>query len=181
MCFQYILSDGYVHFSQITSSLLIHISSYHSQNLGTGLYGLIVASECMPEKMVLSDYDPTVVKNLKHNVSINNAKDVNIEVIDWRNKDTYPMESYDVITCADCVYDPEVIPSLIDLVDNLLNSQIGNVAYFASTPRNSETFGMFQREVRETGIKCVEIPPKGNEGRTFVVFRIMCRNAGTQY
>ena len=92
-----------------------------SEYSGTGLLGFIIANECGAQSVVLSDYAPVVLDNLRHNVQVNvqnkKIKDgqVSVRRIDWEDMETYPNTPFDVITCADCLYDPAVIPPLVRL------------------------------------------------------------------
>lgn len=100
--------------------------------LGTGLLGFMVAKKCDPEITVLSDYLPVVLDNLRYSLDINRKENlignirIEVRMIDWTDARTFPCEKFDVITCTDCIYEPSLIPALL------------NLGEFASSQRKTE-------------------------------------------
>mmetsp|Transcript_882 Transcript_882/g.1076 ORF Transcript_882/g.1076 Transcript_882/m.1076 type:complete len:209 (-) Transcript_882:1961-2587(-) len=127
---------------------------------GIGLTGLMIASNshCEPESIVMTDYEKVVLDNLRHNVHINEKEKnipagiVSVRKLDWTEgfKDD---QKFDIILAADCVYDPDYIPDLVQLVQKYLCSNPGAVAMFASTKRNASTFSLFKQKLAEAKVK----------------------------
>ncbi|PVU86417.1 hypothetical protein BB560_006731 [Smittium megazygosporum] len=115
------------------------------QRAGPGLSGLT----CMAfgaEKLLLTDANLEVLNLCKENAKINSkfSNDVKVQLLDWLYPDQLQAvpEVYDVIIGSDLVYDPDIIPNLINVLESLL-TDTKQIAYITSTVRKSETFNTF--------------------------------------
>ena len=95
---------------------------------GTGLSGLVAACCAAPAAVTLTDSVPVVLRNLRHNVSMNAdafcGTKVEVEAFDWALPDPGGEEAArlrpDVVLAADCVYGPEVNNVLAPALQRLL-------------------------------------------------------------
>jgi len=140
---------------------------------GTGLAGIALKymnPKC--KKVVLTDYSPKVLNNLKDNIELNNIEiqdfigsedfkgesDIpfSVRILDWEIEDLKCLDQCldiidsEVIIGADIVYDPSLARYLVSILHYLLNKKVGSaVAYISSTIRNQSTFAIFQKELQE--------------------------------
>ena len=81
----------------------------------------MTAIHCQTKRVVISDYQSIVLENMEHNLRVNvqenrlKAGTVSVCRIDWEEEESYPQGEFDLVTCADCLYDPVVIPHLVRL------------------------------------------------------------------
>lgn len=123
---------------------------------GVGFTGLVLAEIARPKHVLLSDYAPNVMQNLRYNVEINADHyqcPVDVVTLDWdtwepsHDEDLRP----DILLAGDCVYDVASFPSLVRVLQAFLglsavaagNSPHERKAIFASTIRNQKTFQAF--------------------------------------
>ncbi|EDQ91574.1 uncharacterized protein MONBRDRAFT_6463 [Monosiga brevicollis MX1] len=128
-------------------------SSILELGAGTGVVGLLLAGtlnkQWHPKDaqpcVVLTDYHEAVLANLTRNADLNWTLQPEprptCASIDWRN----PMpahlarpEGYDWVVAADVVFDPQLLPDLLDTILAALGSK--SRAFIATTVRNPDTF-----------------------------------------
>lgn len=132
---------------------------------GVGFSGLVLAACTRPRRVLLSDYAPNVMQNLRYNVEINSSKyrcPVDVVTLDW---DTWqPSEQGDelqpdILLAGDCVYDVAAFPSLVRVLHAFMDmpSERQRVAIFASTIRNQTTFQAFLDQLEQFEIEYVDV------------------------
>ena len=114
---------------------------------GCGVPGLMLAATLSsfstsssisgPSKIFLTDLNPQTVENVKHNIELNQLRDVEAVVIDWSNPSTWPAQSddigtsrsgrdkaphvlCDVVLGSDLIYQKSLAPLLKSVVLSLL-------------------------------------------------------------
>ncbi|KAF2071813.1 hypothetical protein CYY_006874 [Polysphondylium violaceum] len=143
---------------------------------GTGLAG--IALQCVADppckKVVLTDYSPKVLNNLKENIELNNIeiqdfintedfqgeseKRFSVRILDWEIEDLKCLDQCldivdsEIIIGADIVYDPSLARYLVAILNYLLNKKAGSMAIISSTIRNQSTFEIFQKELVEKNL-----------------------------
>ncbi|EFA86241.1 hypothetical protein PPL_00803 [Heterostelium album PN500] len=150
---------------------------------GTGLIGLVL-DQVNSKSVLLTDYSPVVLDNLKYNIENNGIKIqdlINVEygdeqlqqnlengddtkfkvmTFDWEaNLDDKQCEAFqsDIILGADIVYDPSLCKYLVAVLHRLCMKNPSTVAYIASTIRNQQTFSTFQQELQSHNFNITEI------------------------
>ncbi|RLN10714.1 hypothetical protein BBJ28_00015981 [Nothophytophthora sp. Chile5] len=129
---------------------------------GVGFTGLVLACACRAKRVMLTDYAPNVMQNLRYNVEVNAGKfrcPVEVQVLDW---DTWQPDNDvdnqpDVLLAGDCVYDVDSFPSLMRVLQGFLGSKTQREAIFASTIRNQKTFQAFLDQLETHRIRYVDI------------------------
>jgi len=141
---------------------------------GVGFTGLALAVTSKPSHVLLTDYAPSVMQNLRYNVEINADKfrcPVSVQVLDWETWEPAGSASAhrpDVFLAGDCVYDVAVFPFLMRVLDTFLGSVDGDddahiddkparSAIFAATIRNQKTFQAFLDQLAAHRISYVDI------------------------
>ena len=92
---------------------------------GTGLLSLAAAKLCPQAKVVATDYHPSVLANLRANVTTNFSADapVAVHALDWQHPkcDEEPLDRpFDVVLAADVIYHPEHAQWIKRCVEGLL-------------------------------------------------------------
>lgn len=101
---------------------------------GTGMAGL-VASKCETDRVVLSDLAFVLEKFTRKNANGN----VDLLELDWRYPEGLEDRKFDIAIAADVIFDPEVVPCLVDLLYTLKDCAI----IIAQKVRNPDTFSLF--------------------------------------
>jgi len=113
---------------------------------GTGMTG-IFALKRFPglKEYILTDSHSGVLDNMKENLSVNLAAEVNYQVenLDWEMDEVG--FSPDIVLGADIVFDTRIIPDLVRTLAKLLER--GAKAIIASTIRREETYEFFLKEL----------------------------------
>nr|XP_014346319.1 PREDICTED: protein-lysine N-methyltransferase EEF2KMT isoform X2 [Latimeria chalumnae] len=155
---------------------------------GIGLTGLVLCKMCQPERYIFSDHHPNVIQQLRKNVLLNGfcsdsdsgyesntelrvcktdsataqRPEVSIVGLDWTavTEEELSELQADVVIAADVVYDPEIVPCLIDVLQRLTLLRKGAVTdiYIASTIRNKETYQLFKAKLETAKLKQQIIP-----------------------
>jgi hypothetical protein len=120
---------------------------------GVGFTGLLLATIARPKHVLLTDYAPEVIQNLRYNVEINIRNfqcPVEVETLDWDTWEPTNIKEEmlpDILLAGDCVYDIKAFESLTNVLKNFLTAKATPpnrpVAIFASTIRNQKTFDAF--------------------------------------
>ncbi|KAG3010458.1 hypothetical protein JG687_00007771 [Phytophthora cactorum] len=137
--------------------IIAHESEFRGRKVlelgaGVGFTGMALACVCRSSRVVLTDYAPNVMQNLRYNVEVNTSKfvcPVEVQTLDW---DTWQPtdhedERFDVLLAGDCAYDVAAFPPLMHVLQLFLGNDQGStnrhpqrVAIFAATIRNQKTF-----------------------------------------
>ena len=88
------------------------------------------------KSVYVTDFNPTTVENLKHNISLNgdrfeekdsssqadfSTERVHASAIDWDDESTWPNEKLDIVIGSDLIYQSTIVPLLHKAVKGLLN------------------------------------------------------------
>ncbi|XP_056870422.1 protein-lysine N-methyltransferase EEF2KMT [Takifugu flavidus] len=126
---------------------------------GLGLTGITVCRYCRPSRYIFSDCHPGVLQRLRTNIKLNGLMEetpslVSVEELDWMavTEEQIKQIEADVIIAADVVYDPDVVPSLMKLLSNLLRCSAPQVI-ICSAVRKQETYGGFKQQLEKAGIQ----------------------------
>lgn len=148
---------------------------------GAGVSG-IVAARLDPEELVLTDGDPETVDNLLGNLKRNgipavgelsteagHRHKVKCVQMSWEGFKDHPVSGMapHVILGADLLYDPGVIPCLVELLKHGLSSGTCCVAYIATALRNESTLDAFLSASQSHGIEvrdCTAVDPRSSIG-----------------
>uniref|UniRef100_A0A6J0ULK2 Protein-lysine N-methyltransferase EEF2KMT n=1 Tax=Pogona vitticeps TaxID=103695 RepID=A0A6J0ULK2_9SAUR len=151
---------------------------------GIGLTGIVVCKACGPKTYTFSDHHPCVLQQLSENIRLNGffpeteacicspekstgqepgGPNITVAEIDWDQvkKERLAELGADVVIAADVVYDPELIRSLIGVLQKLSMGNDGGKApevYIAFAIRNPETYHCFQAELAKVGIAWQTVP-----------------------
>ncbi|KAG7397978.1 hypothetical protein PHYBOEH_011907 [Phytophthora boehmeriae] len=150
---------------------IAHESDFRGRNVlelgaGVGFSGMVLACICPANRVVLTDYAPNVMQNLRYNVEINASKfrcPVDVQTLDWDTWQPTDQDEVrpDILLAGDCVYDVASFPSLMRVLQAFLGNDSGTssqrVAIFASTIRNQETFQAFLDQLAAHYIEYVDI------------------------
>lgn len=129
---------------------------------GVGFSGLVLATCTRPRQVLLSDYAPNVMQNLRYNVEINSSKyrcPVDVVTLDWDTWQQSDELQPDILLAGDCVYDVAAFPSLVRVLHAFMDkpSDRQRVAIFASTIRNQTTFQAFLDQLEQFEIAYVDV------------------------
>ncbi|CAI5703880.1 unnamed protein product [Peronospora effusa] len=154
--------------------VIAHKSEFYDRKVlelgaGVGFTGMVVACVCRSSRVVLTDYAPTVMQNLRYNVEINSHKficPVEVQTLDWEtwqptdHEDEHP----NILLAGDCAYDVEAFPALMHALQAFFGKgeestyqQPQRVAIFAATIRNQKTFQEFLDQLAMHLIDYVDI------------------------
>lgn len=133
--------------------------------LGAGIGATVAAlaaamrREDAPGEWVLTDYEPSVVDNMRHNVGACGWP-VRCETLDWCALPPGALcGGFDLVVAADVTYDPALAPPLAAAFAAFLSA--GAAGILCSTLRNPSTFAAFQEAFETAGIRLNEIPFHG--------------------
>ncbi|KAF0690378.1 Aste57867_18213 [Aphanomyces stellatus] len=125
---------------------------------GAGFTGLVIAA--MPSvaaHVMLTDYAPVVMQNLRYNIEVNAPRltcPVTAMALDWTEWtwDADNATAYDLLIAGDCVYDVDAFPDMMHVLGSFLDGDKAAAAIFASTLRNQKTFDAFLTQLRDHAI-----------------------------
>uniref|UniRef100_M4B848 FAM86 N-terminal domain-containing protein n=1 Tax=Hyaloperonospora arabidopsidis (strain Emoy2) TaxID=559515 RepID=M4B848_HYAAE len=137
---------------------------------GVGFTGMVLACVCRSSRVVLTDYAPNVLQNLRYNVEINSNKFiclVEVQALDWETwqpMDCDDGEHPDILLAGDCVYDVAAFPAMVHALRSFfgkdegceINRRSKRVAIFAATIRNQKTFQVFLDQLAQADIDYVD-------------------------
>ncbi|XP_003790898.1 protein-lysine N-methyltransferase EEF2KMT [Otolemur garnettii] len=143
---------------------------------GAGLTGLAICKTCHPRAYIFSDYHSRVLEQLRGNVLLNglllepgittNSESPRVTVahLDWDVVTISQLSAFqpDVVIAADVLYCPEVILSLVKVLQYLsscLKDQRTPDVFVAFTIRNPETCQLFTTKLGQAGIRWEAVPP----------------------
>ncbi|XP_036999381.2 protein-lysine N-methyltransferase EEF2KMT isoform X9 [Artibeus jamaicensis] len=152
---------------------------------GAGLTGLVICKTCRPRAYIFSDCHSHVLEQLRGNILLNgfllepdatapaqhaehNAHNsespvVTVEQLDWDAVTAPQLAALqpDILLAADVLYCPEVILSLVRVLQRLSacrKDEQSLDAYIAFTIRNPETCRLFTTELGRAGISWEAVP-----------------------
>lgn len=114
----------------------------------TSLAGLILAQLGHPERVVLTDGNPTSVKNLelilKHNPQLKSK--VNVQILKWNDISQDMIGEFDLVLCSDCLFFDEFRTDLTRCIYETLKPY-GQA--FVVAPSRNGTFYKFRDQCHE--------------------------------
>lgn len=122
---------------------------------GCGLLGFVCAA--MGATHVQStDFSPMVMKLLEENRELNPQirGQISVSELDWNDPEELcgkMADTVDVIVGSDVVYDPTIMPALVDVLQRVIVSS-QQVAYITITVRNQDTADLFFKLIDDTGV-----------------------------
>ncbi|XP_036885859.1 protein-lysine N-methyltransferase EEF2KMT isoform X2 [Sturnira hondurensis] len=152
---------------------------------GAGLTGLVICKMCRPRAYVFSDCHSHVLEQLQGNILLNGfllepdatapaqhtgrnthtseSPVVTVEQLDWDDVTAPRLAALrpDIILAADVLYCPEIILSLVRVLQRLSacrKDEQALDAYIAFTIRNPETCQLFTTELGRAGISWEAVP-----------------------
>ena len=108
-----------------------------------------------PLELVLTDYEPSVVDNMRHNVAGCGWPVVRCETLDWCRPLAADVAAYDLVVAADVTYDPALAPPFAATLAALL--ALGGRGILCSTLRNPATFATFRTALDAVGVDLADI------------------------
>ncbi|CAI5734959.1 unnamed protein product [Hyaloperonospora brassicae] len=155
--------------------VLRHAHDFHDKTVlelgaGVGFTGMALACVCRSSRVVLTDYAPNVLQNLRYNVELNSDKficPVEVQALDWgtwQRTDREDAVHPDILLAGDCVYDVAAFPAMMHALESFFGEHEGGdtsqqsqrVAIFAATIRNQKTFQEFLDQLAEHDIDYVD-------------------------
>ncbi|XP_028375334.1 protein-lysine N-methyltransferase EEF2KMT isoform X3 [Phyllostomus discolor] len=152
---------------------------------GAGLTGLVICKMCRPRAYIFSDCHSHVLEQLRGNILLNgfslepdatapaqhpghhthNSESpvVAVEQLDWDVVTALQLTALqpDIVLAADVLYCPEIILSLVRVLQSLSACRKDKLtldAYIAFTIRNPETCQLFTTELGQAGISWEAVP-----------------------
>ncbi|XP_062955148.1 protein-lysine N-methyltransferase EEF2KMT isoform X2 [Cynocephalus volans] len=142
---------------------------------GAGFTGLAICKTCHPRAYIFSDCHSHVLEQLQGNVLLNGfsfepditansgSPTVMLAQLDWDDVTVPQLSAFqsDVVIAADVLYCPEIILSLVRVLQRLSacrKDQRAPDAYVAFTIRNPETCQLFTTELGQAGIRWEAVP-----------------------
>ncbi|OCF60565.1 hypothetical protein L486_00200 [Kwoniella mangroviensis CBS 10435] len=117
----------------------------------------------------------TPLGRLKYNVQLS-VDQVSVKALDWADGSLLPEERPNIwsklieerrtIVAADVIYDPDLVPPLVNTIDVLLDDDGQNQAIISATVRNQETFDQFLITCGQHHLQVsfIEVPPINENG-----------------
>lgn len=137
---------------------------------GPGLVGIAIALATTATRVVLTDLDRTVLDVAHENVQLNctNRRSertgtcYSVERLDWSDIDAEAsrlLNESDVIVASDVVYDPELVPLLVNVLESGLAGRPKTTAVLSLTRRNPKTSEVFLSELESRGFSVRKSKP----------------------
>ena len=133
---------------------LIHDQCVLELGAGCGLLGLACAQWLNAKHVTMTDVNEHVLERLRQNMSLchhSNTPCIEAMKLDWSDSQTWTTD-YDVIIAADVVYDPDVIPALVNILQNILQKLRKTAVWIACLLRNESTLEKFVKQADNAGI-----------------------------
>ena len=134
---------------------------------GCGVPGIALALHSNPKAVYITDFNPSTIQNIQHNININAAKSsyddwdqrVKASSIDWGDESTWPEEKIDFVIGSDLIYQKSIVPLLKKVVNGLIKDE-GSFLY-ACPSDGRDGLVEFIETMKKEGFKCVseEIAP----------------------
>jgi Lysine methyltransferase/Ankyrin repeats (3 copies)/Ankyrin repeat len=86
---------------------------------GCGVPGLTVAGAGVCRAVYVTDFNPTTVSNLQHNIDLNHKSSTTTTkaaVMNWQDRSTWPTATVDVLIGSDLVYQSDMVMTLLQTV-----------------------------------------------------------------
>ena len=121
---------------------------------GCGLLGISILKEIPVEKYIFSDYNSSVLDNLKDNLKLNgispNNKNIEIKQDDWKDYEKMPPNEYDIIIGTELIYKGGAILELAKVINKILKP---DGKCFISMPKERSMTKTFLEYIENEGLK----------------------------
>ena len=121
---------------------------------GCGLLGISILKEIPVESYTFSDYNSSVLNNLKDNLKLNeiSTKDKKIEIteLDWKNHEKLTPNEYDIIIGTELIYKGGAILELAKVISKILKPE-GKC--YISMPKERSMTKTFLEFIENEGLK----------------------------
>ena len=121
---------------------------------GCGLLGISILKEIPVEKYTFSDYNESVLNNLKENLKLNgisvNHPNIEIKKVDWKNYDKMAPNEYDIIIGTELIYKGGAILELSKVISKILKL---DGKCFISMPKERSMTKIFLEYIENEGLK----------------------------
>ena len=133
---------------------IVHDKRVIELGCGTGFCG-IVAGRCGAKLVTVTDLAVVLETCTKPNIS-NNIITMDL---DWRYPESVDFSSFDVLIASDVIFDPEIVPCLVELLNCAKNA--GVRVTICQKVRNLSTFDLFIEQLHIKGISptIADAPP----------------------
>ena len=125
---------------------------------GCGLLGISILKEIPVEKYTFSDYNSSVLDNLRDNLKLNgiSQKDKNIEIKqdDWKNYENMIPNEYDIIIGTELIYKGGAILELAKVINKILKP---DGKCFISMPKERSMTKTFLEYIEKEGLKWISL------------------------
>lgn len=138
---------------------LNHNSIFQKKNIielgcGCGLLGISILKEIPVEKYTFSDYNQSVLNNLKDNLKLNgislNDKKTEIKQLDWNDYEKMTPNEYDIIIGTELIYLGGAILQLAKVISRILKP---GGKCFISMPKERKMTKTFLEYIENEGLK----------------------------
>ena len=121
---------------------------------GCGLLGISILKEIPIKNYTFSDYNTSVLNNLKDNLKLNgisvNDKKIEIKELDWKNYEQMESNEYDIIIGTELIYKGGAILELAKVINKILKP--GGKCYI-SMPKERSMTKTFLEYIENEGLK----------------------------
>ena len=121
---------------------------------GCGLLGISILKEIPIKNYTFSDYNTSVLNNLKDNLKLNgisvNDKKIEIKELDWKNYGQMESNEYDIIIGTELIYKGGAILELAKVINKILKP--GGKCYI-SMPKERSMTKTFLEYIENEGLK----------------------------
>ena len=121
---------------------------------GCGLLGISILKEIPVKNYTFSDYNTSVLNNLKDNLKLNgiseNDKKIEIKELDWKNYEQMASNEYDIIMGTELIYKGGAILELAKVINKILKP--GGKCYI-SMPKERSMTKTFLEYIENEGLK----------------------------
>lgn len=119
---------------------------------GCGVPGLAIGTSIpAPKQVYVTDLNPQTVKNIDHNIGLNNLENAQGLRMDWCDKSTWPKEKLDYVVGSDLIYQKSLVPLLTKVVVELIKP--GGTFFYVAPDTGRDGLDLFIREMKK---KCPE-------------------------
>jgi hypothetical protein len=90
--------------------------------LGSGCGGPSIVAAQTANYVYATDFNPTVVQNLQHNIRLNNISNATAISMNWQDPSTFPNDDdrrVNVIIGSDLIYQSDMVPMLLNVLQTL--------------------------------------------------------------
>ncbi len=121
---------------------------------GCGLLGISILKEIPVKNYTFSDYNTSVLNNLKDNLKLNgiseNDKKIEIKELDWKNYEQMASNEYDIIMGTELIYKGGAILELAKVINKILKP--GGKCYI-SMPKERSMTKTFLEYIENEGLE----------------------------